>query len=87
MTVGELLEHLRQLPASTPVVVEGYETGLDVVVEVRLAAIARKRGAQDWDGEYSDVRSSGHGGTPAMVLLGRRGHRRGGIAAPPDTQR
>ena len=77
MTAAELLEHLRLIPGDTPVFVEGYETGMDAVVMLRQAVAAKSRKVQDWDGEYREVHRSGHGGKPALLLIGRRAHLRG----------
>jgi hypothetical protein len=72
MTAAELLERLRLIPADTPVFVEGYEAGLDAVVQLRQAAVTKSRKVQDWDGEYREVRLGGHDGKPALLLIGRR---------------
>ena len=77
MTAAELLDQLRLIPADTSVFVEGYETGLDAVVLLRQAVVAKSRKMQDWDGEYREVQGGGHGGKPALLLLGRRAHLRG----------
>lgn len=77
MTAAELLERLRLIPGDTPVFVEGYETGVDAVVMLRQAVVAKSRKGQDWDDEYREVQGSGHGGKPALLLIGRRAHLRG----------
>ena len=77
MTAAELLDQLRLIPADTPVFVEGYEAGLDAVFLLRQAVVAKARKAQDWDGEYREVQGGGHGGKPALLLIGRRAHLRG----------
>ena len=77
MTAAELLDQLRLIPADTSVFVEGYETGLDAVVLLRQAVVAKSRKMQDWDGEYREVQGGGHGGKPALLLIGRRVHLRG----------
>ena len=77
MTAAELLERLRLIPGDTLVFVEGYETGMDAVVVLRQAVVAKSRKVQDWDGEYREVQGGGHGGKPALLLIGRRAHLRG----------
>lgn len=79
MTVEELMEQLKNLPAETPVLVEGYETGYDDIVELRPLEVFRYRNAQEWDGEYQTKNEhSGQGSkvAPAVAILGRRGHLR-----------
>lgn len=79
MTVKELIDQLRTLPPETRVLVEGYETGYDDIVELRPLKVFRYRNAQEWDGEYQkDNEHSGKGSkaAPALVILGRRGHLR-----------
>ena len=76
MTVAELIEQLRQLPADLPVLVEGYETGWDGIHELCTAGVARYRRAQDWDGEYRSADEYKQIGKPAVLIVGRRGHRR-----------
>lgn len=95
MTVAELIEQLRQLPADLPVLVEGYETGWDGIHELRTAGVMRYRRAQDWDGEcrtpgkfvgkpfvlLDDEYPSADDECkqtekPAVLIVGRRGHRR-----------
>ncbi len=76
MTASELLEQLRSLPPNTPILVEGYETGLDLICSLRQAVVHPYRRAQEWDGEYREAQVGESGGMPAAVLLGRRGQRR-----------
>ncbi len=55
MTVKELIERLQTLPPDTPVLVEGYETGFDEVIDLSRHELVRYRHAQPWDGEYQPV--------------------------------
>lgn len=52
MTAEELIAQLQELPPETPVLVEGYETGFDDIVELTPEQVVRYRHAQEWDGEY-----------------------------------
>ena len=45
MTAEELIEHLKLLPPETPVLVEGYETGFDDIVELTSEQVVRYRRA------------------------------------------
>ena len=88
MTVAELIEILKAFPADLEVVVEGYETGLDPIHQVKAAEITRNPGLGDWageigfrewDGEYALAGEiPGHTENPrqAVAILGRRGNRR-----------
>lgn len=79
MTVAELMDLLRDLPPETRVLVEGYETGFDDIVELRPLEVFRYRNAREWDGEYQAKNEhSGQGSktVPAVAILGRRGHLR-----------
>ncbi|AMQ89612.1 hypothetical protein [Marinobacter sp. LQ44] len=79
MTAEELIAQLRKLRPETPVLVEGYETGLDDIVELTPEKVVRYRHAQEWDGEYQTLDRFSNTDTkrlPAVVIHGRRGHRR-----------
>ena len=79
MTAEELIARLEALPPETPVLVEGYETGFDDIVELTPEQVVRYRHAQERDGEYQalDRFSSPETGVrQAAVIRGRRGYRR-----------
>ncbi|WP_072676953.1 hypothetical protein [Marinobacter nauticus] len=79
MTAEELIAQLQKLPPETPVLVEGYETGFDEIVELTPDEVVRYRHAQEWDGEYQapDRFSNPETGVRQVaVIRGRRGHRR-----------
>ncbi|MGX1200130.1 hypothetical protein [Marinobacter sp. MBR-105] len=79
MTAEELIEHLKLLPPETPVLVEGYETGFDDIVELISEQVVRYRHAQEWDGEYQPLdrfSSQETGAMQATVIRGRKGNRR-----------
>jgi len=81
MTAEELITQLQKSPPETPVLVEGYETGFDEIVELTPEEVVRYRHAQEWDGEYQalDRFSNPESGVlQAAVIRGRRGHRRYG---------
>ena len=79
MTAEELIEHLKLLPPETPVLVEGYETRFDDIVELISEQVVRYRHAQEWDGEYQPLdrfSSQETGAMQATVIRGRKGNRR-----------
>ncbi|MCE0760059.1 hypothetical protein LWH94_12690 [Marinobacter sp. G11] len=79
MTAEELIEQLKELPPETPVLVEGYETGFDDIVELTMEQVVQYRHAQEWDGEYQKSNRFAKqiiGAPNAVVIRGRRGDRR-----------
>ena len=79
MTAEELIEQLKLLSPETPVLVEGYETGFDDIVEFTSEQVVRYRHAQEWDGEYQQLdrfSSQETGALHAAVTRGRKGNRR-----------
>lgn len=79
MTAEELIAQLKALPPETPVLVEGYETGFDEIVDLTFEQVVRYRNAQEWDGEYQALDRFSYpetGVLQAAVIRGRRGHRR-----------
>ena len=79
MTAEELITQLQKLPPEMPVLVEGYETGFDDIVELIPEQVVRYRHAPEWDGEYQapDRFSNPETGVrQAAVIRGCRGHRR-----------
>ena len=79
MTAADLIERLKTLPPESTVLVQGYETGYDDIVELKDLDVVRYRNAQEWDGEYSSVdKFTGETGKamPVTVILGRRGNLR-----------
>ncbi len=73
MRVSELIERLEQLPTDLEVLVEGYETGFDPIHALEIRSIERNAAAEDWDGEFDESPGEGR---QALLILGRRGHRR-----------
>jgi hypothetical protein len=81
VTAEELIEQLQKLPPETPVLVEGYETGFDGIVDLTSEQVVRYRHSQEWDGEYQAPDRFSNPETrvlQAAVIWGRRGHRRQG---------
>lgn len=79
MTAAELIERLKTLPPESIVLVEGYETGYDDIVELTVEQVVWYRNAQEWDGEYQVLdrfSNPEHGVEQAAAIRGRRGHRR-----------
>lgn len=80
LTVGQLIELLRQYQEDTVVLIQGYETGWDSVHAIRQSEVVEYRKAHDWDGEYQEAKQFRQpvGQRPAVLIEGRRGHWRGG---------
>lgn len=63
MTIDQLINRLTllrgKLGGSTPVLVDGYEAGLDDIVDVETLLVVDKRtGSQrveNWEGRYEDI--------------------------------
>jgi hypothetical protein len=54
MTVGKLIELLKQYPEEMHVLVDGYESGYDEVSKPRM--IKKKKGSSEWyNGKYEEV--------------------------------
>ncbi|SDR90707.1 hypothetical protein E5198_09495 [Pseudomonas sp. A-1] len=73
MTVSELIELLQRLSPDLDVMVEGYETGFDSIHALEIRVVERNEAADDWDGEFDESHGAGR---QALLILGRRGHRR-----------
>ena len=58
MTVSELIDLLREYPASLRVVVNGYEEGYDDLSpqQISIAKISLNTGTHDWEGRHGDPR-------------------------------
>lgn len=73
MKISELIAQLQQLPADLDVLVEGYETGFDPIQALEIRAVELSVAAEDWDGEFEESPCADR---HALLILGRRGHRR-----------
>jgi hypothetical protein len=76
MTAEELIKRLKTLSPETPVLVEGYETGYDDIMDLKAENVFRYRQAQEWDGEYQkqdELFGKGSKTAPTAVIVGRRG--------------
>ena len=60
LTVKELIEKLQVLPQEATILVDGYETGFDAVVNAQIINIEKNVKAQCYDGIYeqSDLRDA-----------------------------
>ncbi|MDG9918231.1 hypothetical protein N7645_15180 [Pseudomonas juntendi] len=54
-TVAELIELLQQYPADMPVLVEGYETGFDLVHSLVIEQIQQVRQPEGHDGQAQKI--------------------------------
>lgn len=52
MTVAELMTELRKFTPEFPVVVEGYESGVDIVGTVKLIEVSRHPCPEGYQGKY-----------------------------------
>ena len=52
MTVEELIEHLKGFSPQAQVLIPGYETGWDAILELRQDVMRRLIEPDSWDGEY-----------------------------------
>lgn len=77
MTVQELIERLQALPPECRVLVEGYENGLDTLTEVQTAKVSPQQPCEDWDGEFERADPNSKNTDQCVLLVGRRGQRRG----------
>lgn len=77
MTVQELIDHLRQLPPDRQVLVEGYENGWDSLCRAEPGHVKPQVPAEAWDGEFERLDLEGLDSSHVVLLIGRRGHRRG----------
>ena len=68
MTVQELINRLSQLPPETRVVVEGYETGYNDILEFKGLLLTLDRGENWWDGQHEEAKD---GNEVAVALLGK----------------
>lgn len=79
MTAEELIKRLKSLPPETPVLVEGYETGYDEIINLTTQEVIRYRNAQEWDGEFQapdKFTETVNRFVSAALIVGRRGHLR-----------
>lgn len=74
MRISDLIERLQQFPPDLDVLVEGYETGFDAIHSLKVCAVERNATAEDWDGEFEEAPGTSQ---KALLILGRRGQRRG----------
>ena len=73
MKISELSERLQQFPPDLDVLVEGYETGFDPIHSLKVCPVERNAKAEGWDGEFEEAPGASQ---DALLILGRRGHRR-----------
>ncbi len=68
MTVSELLQQLQSFPATTKVVIRGYEDGYNDIVILKTVKIKTKENALWYNGTYED--SIDEYAIPAVDLYG-----------------
>ena len=78
MTVSELIELLREYPASLRVVVNGYEEGYDDLSpeQISVAKISLNTGKHHWEGQHGDphhqIKETSEGAKIEEALVLRR---------------
>ncbi|MEA1913862.1 MAG: hypothetical protein U9N30_00960 [Campylobacterota bacterium] len=69
ITVKDLIQKLSTLPEDIPLVIDGYEDGLDMIVDVELINIEQNTNSKWWNGCYTKAEKSGDN---AVYLLSTR---------------
>lgn len=69
LTVGELIERLRQFPDDMPVVLAGYEGGFNDPLHIRKVGIKRDANRESWMGQHEEAASS-DAATTALCISG-----------------
>ena len=72
MTVKDLIDKLKTLPADVPILVQGYEDGFDGIRTVQEITVARNPDAADYNGEYEEADKKDKDAAPAVVIWGNR---------------
>ncbi|QSZ42353.1 hypothetical protein GJV85_09625 [Sulfurimonas aquatica] len=70
LTVKELIKKLSDLPQDVPLVTDGYEDGLDAIINVELIGIEKNSSDKWWDGFYVNKENNEKN---AVYLLSTRG--------------
>jgi hypothetical protein len=58
MTASELIQHLKQLPPATKIVVRGYEDGYNDITELTKRRVKHNPDAEWYYGEYTDSKEA-----------------------------
>jgi len=72
MTIKDLIEKLKTLPQDIPIVTDGYEGGLDTILDIKLINIEKNKNQASWYGFYEEVEENIQN---AVYLLSTRGTR------------
>jgi len=54
LTVQELVSRLKKLPQDKKVVIDGYESGLDSIIDVCQTKVSFRKNSNWWDGIYEE---------------------------------
>lgn len=67
-TVGELINKLKQFPQDLPVLVSGYESGFENLLEPEKIKLIYKPENKYWDGEFQKAEQNDDNILAAVVL-------------------
>ncbi len=70
MTVKDLIEKLSTLPQDVPIVTDGYEGGLDMMIDTKIINITVNKNTVSWYGYYEEDKDSDQ---VAIYLASTRG--------------
>ncbi len=70
LTVKELIEHLSSFPQDAIIATDGYEDGLDTVLDSKILTISLNKNAPSWSGRYKEDKTSEQ---VAVYLISTRG--------------
>jgi len=54
LTVQELISKLKKLPQDKQIVIDGYESGLDSIIDVYQTKVSFRKNSNWWDGIYKE---------------------------------
>jgi hypothetical protein len=67
-TVAELIKALKQFPQDLPIVVSGYESGFENILEPRIEKLEQNAENKYYDGEFQELNKQGTSFIEAVVL-------------------
>jgi hypothetical protein len=72
MIIKDLIEKLKNFPADTQVLVQGYEDGYDSIKFISEIPVIKNPSAADYDGEYDYAEANVQGAVKSVVIMGNR---------------
>ena len=70
ITIKDLIDKLKSLSQDIPIVTDGYEVGLDTILDINLINIKKNKNQKSWYGFYEEVEENTQS---AVYLLSTRG--------------